>query len=450
MSCNDKLSEIGGSIQPENDRVSGSEYELTFDANTVEKDHIYSTNTLGLLGSVYDESFGDFKGEFLAQVRTGEKPDFDGIIDNKIDSTVLRINFSKFVGDTNLPIKIGVYSLDANVGREDFSVTDLSSKYKKESNLIGSKNIILSKDVYSGSYGDGPVNYFDIKINNNIGEKIYNLYKSHPEYFRNQDDFNEKVLHGFFVSPLTGRGFIIQTLGIALNVYYTVNSKDKDGNDVKVAKKVTFINTENTSQINGLSNMNNEKLLQPNNDYTYISSPAGVVTKLTLSKEEINKILKNVGNVSVGHNWMIVSAQTKLKVDVPEKILLNPAVNVFVVRSEFASSFFQKDKPISGFNALGFISSPYDINKLTYDFSNISGILNNFIRENSTYDAASNSMVVSKDLNLDIIPVSVVVYNDPGSGRQYSKLQEYIFPSIVRLSKRKGDMTMRIVTSKFN
>lgn len=448
-SCNDRLSEIGRSVQPQDDRVSGNEYELLLQSKTVKRENIYSTNTLGLLGNIYDESFGDFKGEFLVQVRTGDNPDFENIIDGKIDSTVLRINFSQFVGDKDSPIKIGVYSLDENVGRKGFSVNDLS-KYRKENNLLGFKDVVLSKDAYSGYYGEVKLNYFDIKIDNSVGENIYNMYKTNPSYFRDQDTFNEKVLHGFLVSPSTGRGFMVQTVGVALSVYYTVIEKDKEGKDTKVAKKVTFINTENTSQVNGLSNKYNEKLLQSSDEYTYVTSPAGVVTRITLSKDEINKILKNTGNVNVGHNWMIVSAQSKLKVEVPEKVLLNPASNVLVVRSDVASSFFEKDMSVSGFNAMGFISTTYDITKLTYDFSNISGVLNNFIKENAKYDATSNSLVVDKDLDLDIIPVNLMVYTDSNSGRQYSKLQEYMFPSIVRLSKKQENLKLRVITSKFN
>lgn len=449
VSCNDRLSDIGPSVQPHDDRVAGNEYELLLQSNTVKRESIYSSNTLGVLGSIYDESFGDFNGEFLAQVRTGDNPGFDKIVDNKIDSTVVRINFKQYVGDKDSPIKIGVYSLDENVTRKEFSVSDLS-KYRKEENLIGVKNVILSKDAFSGNYGDVNLNSFDIKINNEIGEKIYNTYREHPEYFKDQDTFNEKVLHGFIISPQTGRGFMVQTVGIALNLYYTVVEKDKDGKDTKVAKKITFINTENTSQVNGLVNKYNDKLLEIRDDYTYVTSPAGVITRITLSKDEINKILKNTGNVNVGHNWMIVSAQSKLKVEVPEKVLLNPAANVLVVRSDVASSFFEKDMSVSGFNAMGFISTTYDITKLTYDFSNISGVLNNFIKENAKYDATSNSLVVNKDLDLDIIPVNLQIYNDSNSGRQYSRLQEYMFPSIVRLSKKQEDLKLRVITSKFN
>lgn len=449
-SCNNNsLSEIGESIQPTADKVAGTEYQLQFESQTIPSQNIYSTNTLGLLGNIYDDNFGEFKGEFIAQVRTAPGLTFpSNIVNNKIDSTIIRVNFIQSIGSKDLPIKIAVYELDNSVTRQAFSEKNLD-KYKVKSKLIGSSNIIYSKDVHTASINGYQLNYFDIKVDNKIGEKIYNLSKQKPEYFNTQEIFNKNVFSGILVTPSTGKGFMVQTVGISLRTYYTIMEKDSNGKDVAVAHSQSFINTNQTAQINGLSNTLNNSLLS-DNKYTYISSPAGVSTRLILRKEELNKLLASQGKVNLGHDWIITSAEELLKVVAPNKPILNPPSNVLLVRSDSVKSFFENKLPSSGFNAVGFVSTKYSVSSYTYEFPNISGIITNFIKEESTFDSSSNSWIVKKDLTLDVIPVNLIGYTDNNSGRQYTALEEYMFPSIVRLSKSPKDLQIRVITSKFN
>lgn len=449
LSCNSGVSEIGESVLLDNDKVVGNEYDLVFESKTVPSGKVYLKNTVGLLGNIYDKSFGEFKGDFVAQVRTAPGLSFEPtMVEDGIDSTVLRIKFDQFVGSTDHPLKVVVYSLANIPTSSDFSKETLDS-YRESGNIIGAKNIIPSRDFYQVSNNLG-YRYFDVKIDNNIGNKIYRLSKEHPEYFENQTLFNENVLKGLFVTTSTGRGFIVETLGIELKIYYSVKQTNDSGETEKISLNKSFINTTQTSRINGLSNTQNELLLTEYSDYTFVSSPAGVHTRLVLSKEKLNKLLEGKNRVNLGNNWIITSAINVLHVDVPDNSILNPPKNILIVRTDSVNTFFKNKLSTSGFSAVGMVSTDYNVTSHVYSFSNISGIITNFIKDESEFDNATNSWKVRKDLELDIIPLKVYNVTDSNTGVTYYSLEQYIFPSIVRLSKKNENLHIRIVTSKFN
>lgn len=452
LSCQegDVMSEIGQSVQPDKDNVTGTEFNLKFESETVKFDSVYSKNTLGLLGSIYDNSFGEFDAETLVQLRTAYGFKLNpSPVNDKIDSTKIRITFSEYIGSNELPINFDVYSLLGNIEREKYSKQDLQeykSKAKKIGSLVAKPSVhfkVLKETNQQRVYA------LDIKLDDNLGQRIYNLSKTNPEYFDSQKAFNENVLGGLIVSPSTGRGYIIQTMGIALESYYQSAAKTKEGKDTTILRKMIFVNTEATAQVNAISNTYADDLLKANKEHTFVSSPAGVVTKISLSKSELSKLLKGESKMNIGRDWTINAAMTSIKAELPDKVILNPPSNLLLIQKDSIDSFFSKELPVLGFNAVAFVSSKYDIAYRRYVFRNISGLITNFLRKEANYNDDTKTWTINKDLDMYMLPVRTTGIGENQNGGLSVAISQYIFPSIVRLSKKPEDTSLTLVVSKF-
>ena len=187
--------------------------------------------------------------------------------------------------------------------------------------------------------------------------------------------------------------------------------------------------------MNHIANSGLETILQPNNEYTYLKTPAGVFTKLTIPAAEIIKIVKGriINNMPLTlkampqENW---------------KYALAPPTNLLLIPEDSVKTFFE-NRSIEN-NVTSFLSSDYNVSSRQYSFSNISYILKNQIEK-----------APDKDLHLLVVPVERVKgsYGSyyGGSNSYYTiSLNHYLSPSGVKLRKDAESMKIQVVSSKYN
>lgn len=443
----DELSTIGESVQPREDKVDGIKRELELSASTVASGRAYSDNLLGVLGEITDPSFGDFKGGFVTQVRTAPGFKFTHEpVNNRIDSAALWINFSSFVGDMNAPIKVGIYELQDGFDRENYSVADLDN-YLSGARLIGSQEVVLSRDIRRHSpNGVDSIYFIPIGISAEVGQRIYEESKDHPEYFESQESFNRNVFGGLAVTTTTGRGVVLQTVGVTLVTYYSYEGKNLLGADTTLTYGEAFINTRQTAQVNELVASRNDELLQPSDQYSYVSSPAGVSTVYTIPKEQLEQLFEGLSELEVGKNWVISDATFSVRIDRPTDLVLNPPLNMLLIDKSIGKDYFLK---LARGESLptAYVSSTYSTASNRYTFRNIGNLLMEHLKKESYYEASSDRMRVKQDLEVQLIPVEVTTRQ--GAYGTSTQLSEYLFPSIVRLGKTSEDLKLDVVSSKF-
>jgi flagellar assembly factor FliW len=193
--------------------------------------------------------------------------------------------------------------------------------------------------------------------------------------------------------------------------------------------------TKEVIQMNQIENGNIEQLLEPNEEFSYLRSPAGVCTKIVVPasaiKEKIGDRIINGLNFSMKampqEEWLYAF-------EAPKNVLLLPEDSV--------QSFFENNKIED--NVTSYLATFGEYATNTYSFGNISSLLQVHL-ENKP----------DEDLNLILLPVLRGTQNSSSSwgssGKPYTtSITNYMKPSGVRLKKDKEAMQIVVLTSKYN
>lgn len=450
-SCNDDLSQIGEVIQPKRDVVDSEKYFLQFEAKTVLAPELYSGASASvLLGAYSDPNYGSFVADFASQFRTGVGLSFEPKPEGgRIDSVCLDLIFdmgSGFVGSRTAPIQMSVYELPSNFTGSDVSVPSLS-QYAQADRLLAQQVVTLEKDFIVNSTaaeeGRNASPALRIQLDRSLGQRIYDKSLSSPHSFATQQSFVREVFAGLYVTPSTGRGFVIKPLALSLKLYYTI--KDKEGKSQ--ATYLDFINTKLTARRNGLGNEDISALLAPNAEYSYSKGPAGVQTAITLSREQMQRLLVGKAQLQLGKEWTLADTQLNLQVDNPEGLLLNPPAYMMLMPKDSLATYFKQGLTERSSSAISYLSTEYKSTSKSYNFYNVSALLTQHLLKHAHYH--NGAWQVNKDLELRIVPVERSISGRRQEEQQTASIDEYLFPSFVRLRTDAKAMKIGVTASVF-
>ena len=439
----DNLSAIGESIQPGRDKVTGRATKLTFEATTVATPTLYTDGTTSLLGTFIGETGSTVSGEFVKQVRTAEGLTFEGAGNAQltIDSVDFRIYSDRTEGDAAAQIKVNVYELAKPLTTAGTTSQSLA-QYREGATLLGAAPLQPKAGQLVAQ--NSPLRYFTIPLDVALGKRIYEASRTHKDAFSTQERFDKEILHGFYVAPVTGRGFLLDVTEVALMIHYSVPNPQKPTERIKYTK--AFVDTKLTTRRNALSSGDVSMLTAPSTEYSYVKSPAGVTTEYTLSVAELQKLLKTVPTPSktpaadfIGRSWMLadanfsvpVQAQAGQSTNQPDYLLLLPADKV----QEYFKAEVQTIE-----SGKSYISKKYTASDKAYRFNNIARIVTEHLAKYATYSAATG-WTITTPLQLRLVPVSLTTMN--GSSVLISEL---LRPSFLRLSKAAKDMQVSFVS----
>ena len=441
----DNLSAIGESIQPGRDKVTGRATVLSFDAETVATPTLYTDGTTSLLGTLIGETGSTVSGEFVKQVRTAEGLTFEGAGNAQltIDSVDFRIYSDRTEGDAAAQIKVNVYELAQPLTTAGTTSQSLE-QYREGATLLGAATLQPKAGQLVAQ--NSPIRYFTIPLDVALGKRIYeaSISPTLKDAFSTQERFDKEILHGFYVAPVTGRGFLLDVTEVALMIHYSVPNPEKPTERIKYTK--AFVDTKLTTRRNALSSGDVTKLTAPSTEYSYVKSPAGVTTEYTLSVAELQKLLKTVPTPSttpaadfIGRSWMLadanfsvpVQAQNGQSTNQPDYLLLLPADKV----QEYFKAEVQTIE-----SGKSYISKKYTASDKAYRFNNIARIVTEHLAKHATYSAATG-WTITTPLQLRLVPVSLTTMN--GSSVLISEL---LRPSFLRLSKAAKDMQVSFVS----
>lgn len=446
-SCNDELSQIGESIQAENDKVYSYKHFLQFEASTVQSPRLYSgLSTAGLIGTLSDPTYGDFSADFVAQVRSARGFKFSHTpINGEVDSVELRLLLNGHTGLISSPLLLSVYEAPLGFEGDNYSESSLR-KYADASRLLGESTVSLDKSVRSWVSGADTITYLPIKLDKALGQRIYDMSLNASDAFDSQASFSSRVLGGLYVTPSTGSGAVFGVGSIALILHY--NYLDAKGKSTKTSEM--FINTKLTAHANGLTNTYIDDLLAPSDKYTYVKGPAGVQTEVVLPAAQMKRLLDSRdASTAVGRTWMLSDAQLSLSVDNPTDLLLNPPTYMMLMPVDSIAGFFSRGQTERSAAATSYLSSAYDVTKKVYNFSNIARLLTRHLSDHATYNAGS--WTVDKDLRMRVLPVRRTTTRTGSSSSSVVTvaIDEYLYPSFVRLDKSSDKLRIGIVSTEF-
>ena len=439
----DNLSAIGESIQPGRDKVTGRATKLTFEATTVATPTLYTDGTTSLLGTLIGETGSTVSGEFVKQVRTAEGLTFEGAGNTQltIDSVDFRIYSDRTEGDAAAQIKVNVYELAKPLTTAGTTSQSLA-QYREGATLLGAAT--LQPKAGQQVAQNSPLRYFTIPLDVTLGKRIYEASRTHKDAFSTQERFDKEILHGFYVAPVTGRGFLLDVTEVALMIHYSIPNPQKPTERIKYTK--AFVDTKLTTRRNALSSGDVSMLTAPSTEYSYVKSPAGVTTEYTLSVAELQKLLKTVPTPSktpaadfIGRSWMLADANFSVPVQAQEGQSTNQPDYLLLLPADKVQEYFKAEVQTIE-SGKSYISKKYTASDKAYRFNNIARIVTEHLAKHATYSAATG-WTITTPLQLRLVPVSLTTMN--GSSVLISEL---LRPTFIRLSKAAKDMQVSFVS----
>ena len=270
-----------------------------------------------------------------------------------------------------------------------------------------------------------------IKIPTELGQKLYDETINNPSSFSSQEAFNE-YLPGFYVTTTYGTGNMLNVSKSYLDIHYKYQTKSSTtGNDTILSAYERFGSTKEVIQLSRFKNTDMESLLQPNDDYTYIKSPAGVCTRIVIPTKEMapileGRILNNLPftlHAMPQENWQFA---------------FQAAPTLLILPEDSLKTFFENGQKDDSYTS--FVAS-YSSTTLSYPFNNISNLIKNQIEKDK-----------EKDLVLLAIPVKQKksVSNSYYNTSTTLSLGHYMTPSGVRLRKDEEVRSIIVTSCKYN
>lgn len=420
-SCDDTTDSIGNSLTDNMDMLKVTTDTFNVATRSIVADSVLSRSTIGYLGKIRDIETGNYiTGDFMAQFSTLENyklPEKDSIVslqDGEViaDSCSIRLFYTDYYGDSlatmnitayemNEPMKEGVkyYSnfdpiaegLIRNDGmkvNKTYTLTDLSISDEDradESSYTPNIKINLNKP-YTDKNG---VTY------NNYGTYIMRMYYEDPDRFKNSYNFIHEVCPGFYFKTNDGTGSMAYITVSQLNIYFRYL------NDSTYVGTTSFSATEEVLQTTNISNdKQNIADLANDNTCTYLKTPAGIFTEITLPVDEITESHSNdtINTAKISLTRINNNTHDEYSLSAPSTLLMIPKDSLY--------TFFENGDNVD--YKKSFIAT-YSSSTNQYTFNNISGMIT-YMADIKKKGLAENSNWLNEhpDWNrVVVIPVSV-------------------------------------------
>lgn len=388
--CDDTTEGIGGSITNKIDNINISDSAFNVTTKSIVAGAVLSRNNTGLIGKMKDPETGNYvKGDYMTQLSvlpTFSVDTLDYIKQaNKgsieADSCYLLVSYNASYGDTIAPMKVTAYEMTKPMAedKEYYSNYDAFKEgWVRESNEHWSSNYNLSNtsDVKNFKIYLNKEYKKDGKRYKNYGSYIMQTYAEHPEYFKTNYKFLHNVCPGFYIKNVGGTGNMAKIWNTELIFYWTRHKtiKAKDGVTDSTAVSIgynRFDGTEEVLQLNKIENdTKNLEQLASQQNCTYLKSPAGIFTEVTLPIEDIMK-----GHEKDTLNTASISFPRLNNADEDNAYNFATPSTILMVQKDSLQSFFEKSKLADNRTSYTASYSRTGTYKNAYTFQNIANLV---------------------------------------------------------------------------
>lgn len=476
--CDDNTAGLGLGMFPGSDQNINGKL-TTFDVTTqsISVGDVYAKTNIGYVGKFTDETFGTYQAGFLAQLNCPEGMTFPEAFDGDYKSgkgkmitdfndveesvrknyTIIKDNQGKGIGNCQINIylwydsyfgdsltacRLSMYELNKK-GEKGYwykddkaYYTDIDPEkyYDKEQSLLGRKSYTAVDLSVSDSIRNLSTYTPNIKITLDK-EKTEELGRELLMNGRTKDLYKEfqNIFPGLYVESDYGDGTILYINAIQMDVAFLEHARDSitgaklhtyTGKDSVIYAGRSFTSTREVIQANKLKNDKEviEKRIQ-DKDHTYLKSPAGIFTELTLPIEDISNALGNDTLNAVKLSIPIYNEATnnkKFGMSVPKSVLL--------IRKKYKDDFFKNNELSDGIKSSLFDYSSSATSLTAYTFNNITQMVNDCLADKDR----------GEDWNKFVL-IPVLVTKDDSSNSYYGtssnviSIQHDLKPSYARL-----------------
>lgn len=384
--CDDTTEEIGGSITNKIDNINISDSAFNVTTKSIVAGAVLSRNNTGLIGKMKDPETGNYvKGDYMTQLSVLPTFDVDTLDYIKqankgsieADSCYLLVSYNASYGDTIAPMKVTAYEMTKPMAEDQEYYSDYNAfkeGWVSENNEHWSSNYNLSNtsDVKNFKIYLNKEYKKDGKRYKNYGSYIMQTYAEHPEYFKTNYKFLHNVCPGFYIKNVGGTGNMAKIWNTELIFYWKKTIKAKDGvTDSTGIGYNRFDGTEEVLQLNKIENdTENLKKLASQEDWTYLKSPAGIFTEVTLPIDDIMK-----GHEKDTLNTATISFPRLNNADEDNPYNFATPSTILMVQKDSLQSFFEKSKLADNRTSYTASYSSTGTYKNAYTFQNIANLV---------------------------------------------------------------------------
>ena len=385
--CDDTTEGIGGSITNKIDNINISNSAFNVTTKSIVADSVLSRNNTGLIGKMKDPETGNYvKGDYMTQLSvlptfSVDTLDYIKQANNgsiEADSCYLLVSYNASYGDTIAPMKVTAYEMTKPMAEDQEYYSDYDAFEKgwvNENNPHWSSNYNLSNtsDVKNFKIYLNKEYKKDGKTYKNYGSYILQTYEKHPEYFKTNFKFLHNVCPGFYIKNVGGTGNMAKIWNTELIFYWTRHKTiNKDSTAVSIGYN-RFDGTEEVLQLNKIENdtENLKKLASKDQEKcTYLKSPAGIFTEVTLPIEDIMK-----GHEKDTLNTATISFPRLNNENEDNPYNFATPSTILMVQKDSLQSFFEKSKLADSRTSYTASYSSTGTYKNAYTFQNIANLV---------------------------------------------------------------------------
>jgi hypothetical protein len=397
-SCDEDTNTMGYSLTSDADRFSLVPDTFQIESTqSIKADSVLARSSYCYIGRIKDPETGAYiSSDFTTQFNVLENESnyiFAGKKDiSSLDtdgepiatSCYLSVIINDYIGDSLTAMKLMVEELDKPIEENKLYYSNFNPEASgyirndglKQAKVYSMVDLTLSDSMRYVRQQNNYYSYIKIPLNKqykakdgvtykNYGTYLMRTYYQHPEYYKTAISFIKNVCPGFYIKTVDGQGVMAEVLNVQLNVEYKFKT---DGTEYSGSK--IFYGTEEVMQTTHISNDKGriDSLVNKVKDCTYLKTPAGIFTEVTIPVDEIKK----------GHaNDSILSAKIAFQrmVDLNNRTddLLSDATELLMIERDSLYSFFENNKVTN--NRTSFLAV-YNSSLNTYTYNNISSLIN--------------------------------------------------------------------------
>ncbi|MDR1561484.1 MAG: DUF4270 domain-containing protein [Dysgonamonadaceae bacterium] len=434
LACED-FSSLGTSVKPDTDNVSIYDATIGITAKTIRVNSVYAKTVKGSLGNYYDPDFGSVNAGYACEFYPSLGfIDVDSVENGKIDSVYLSMHY-KYVGDSLAPMGLTVYPLNKALERHyytDVNPAEFADMTKPLTKFAyTARNLDVSDSLLAAVGYD--YNLY-VELPTEIGQKLFDkaTNKEDSTIFTNLDDFR-KFFPGLYIASTYGTGSMLNNINTEIHIYYTAGTSHR---------WATLAVTNEVVQVNSFKNSNDEFLTNNNDTATYIKSPAGVYTEISIP---VGEIMQGVGDKLFSTVSLSLTPYTpsewEYALPFPGSVHTSTELSkLLLIRQDSLQKFFEEQKVADGATTF---STIFNTSTYSYDFQNIANVVQDFIDNKPETDT----------LKLLLVPVQTswtyATVNDTQVATDYATLPSLAL-SGVKLKTGKDDLKIRVTASSTN
>lgn len=384
-SCDDQTTGIGQFVA-DNDLIGANSAVYNVQTKSVLLDSVYSRSSTAYLGKFTDKTYGTFSSDFMVQINCPENFQMPDRIQS-ITAANLYLYYNSYYGDSLATLRVQVNPLTTAI-KDDGSDKSLyysnlnpEKYYNKNAGPLAVKDYAAYDMSVSDSIrSNGYVPNVKIGLGEQFCKDFFEKYQYteqkdgktiHP-YFKDSEAFIQNVLKGFYIHTISGEGSILYISNIYL--YLTVAHLTRNYNNTQDTLVHSLIPMSATKEVFMSTRFNNGNLIQQCHDKTrtYLKSPAGLCTEVTLPIEQMYEAHSRdtLNSISISFQKIKEANVSPYPMGTPSTLLM--------VRKDKMKSFFENNQTAD--NKTTFLGS-YSSTSNSYDFSKLNRLISNIFSE---------------------------------------------------------------------